>query len=159
MNAETISNKSAIAGLKDLAMADLHFTPSKQNGSCGNQAAPRCASFQAPAIARCARRRDNPQAAALKTGRQIRIYLLNPLKTLYFQGISPILCSNLMYFPLFLPLRAETRESFLLSADHLIQQSCGSTLRFPCSVSVNVHCGTDISVSEKFLHIFRCCTV
>jgi len=94
-----------------------------------------------------------------RTIKQIPVYLLNPLKTLYFQGISPILCSNLMYFPLFLPLRAETRESFLLSADHLIQQSCGSTLRFPCSVSVNIHCGTDISVSEKFLHIFRCCTV
>ena len=90
---------------------------------------------------------------------QIPIYLLNPLKTLYFQGISPILCSNLMYFPLFLPLRAETRESFLLSADHLIQQSCGSTLRFPCSVSVNIHCGTDIGMSEKLLHILRRCPV
>ena len=32
----------------------------------------------------------------------IRVYLLNPQKTLYFQGISPVLCSNLMYFPLFL---------------------------------------------------------
>ena len=91
--------------------------------------------------------------------RQIPVYLLNPLKTLYFQGISPILCSNLMCFPLFLPLRAETRESFLLSADHLIQQSCGSTLRFPCSVSVNIHCGTDIGVSEKLLHILRRCPV
>ena len=90
---------------------------------------------------------------------QIPVYLLNPLKTLYFQGISPILCSNLMYFPLFLPLRAETRESFLLSADHLIQQSCGSTLRFPCSVSVNIHCGTDIGMSEKLLHILRRCPV
>ena len=94
-----------------------------------------------------------------RTIKQIPVYLLNPLKTLYFQGISPILCSNLMYFPLFLPLRAETRESFLLSADHLIQQSCGSTLRFPCSVSVNIHCGTDIGVSEKLLHILRRCPV
>ena len=94
-----------------------------------------------------------------RTIKQIPVYLLNPLKTLYFQGISPILCSNLMCFPLFLPLRAETRESFLLSADHLIQQSCGSTLRFPCSVSVNIHCGTDIGVSEKLLHILRRCPV
>ncbi len=94
-----------------------------------------------------------------RTIKQIPVYLLNPLKTLYFQGISPILCSNLMYFPLFLPLRAETRESFLLSADHLIQQSCGSTLRFPCSVSVNIHCGTDIGMSEKLLHILRRCPV
>ena len=82
---------------------------------------------------------------------QIQIYLLNPLKTLYFQGISPILCSNLMYFPLFLPLRAETRESFLLSADHLIQQSCGSTLRFPCSVSVNIHCSEHQKRSQVFI--------
>ena len=94
-----------------------------------------------------------------RTIKQIPVYLLNPLKTLYFQGILPILCSNLMYFPLFLPLRAETRESFLLSADHLIQQSCGSTLRFPCSVSVNIHCGTDIGMSEKLLHILRRCPV
>ena len=94
-----------------------------------------------------------------RTIKQIPVYLLNPLKTLYFQGISPILCSNLMCFPLFLPLRAETRESFLLSADHLIQQSCGSTLRFPCSVSVNIHCGTDIGMSEKLLHILRRCPV
>ena len=94
-----------------------------------------------------------------RTIKQIPVYLLNPLKTLYFQGISPILCSNLMYFPLFLPLRAETRESFLLSADYLIQQPCGSTLCFPCSVSVNIHCGTDISVSEKLLHILWCCSI
>lgn len=77
---------------------------------------------------------------------KIPVYLFNPLKTLYFQGVSPIKCSNLMYFPLFLPLRAKTRETFLFSAGYFIQQSCGSTLRFPCSVSVNVHCGTDISV-------------
>ena len=36
----------------------------------------------------------------------------------------------------------------LFAADYLIQQSCGSTLRFPCSVSVDIHCGTDIGVSE-----------
>ena len=35
---------------------------------------------------------------------QIPVYLSNPLKTLYFQGFSLALCSNLMYFPLFLPL-------------------------------------------------------
>lgn len=40
-----------------------------------------------------------------------------------------MLCSSLMYFSLFLSLRAETRESFLVSADYLIQQSCGSALR------------------------------
>lgn len=44
---------------------------------------------------------------------QIPVYLSNPLKVLCFQGISPVLYSNLMYFPLFLPLRAETREIFM----------------------------------------------
>lgn len=48
-----------------------------------------------------------------RTIKQIPVYLLNPLKALYFQGISPILCSNLMYFPLFLPLRAETSGLYL----------------------------------------------
>ncbi|WP_418746254.1 alpha/beta fold hydrolase, partial [Frisingicoccus sp.] len=33
------------------------------------------------------------------------------LKPLILQGISPAQCSVFMYFPLFLPLRAETRES------------------------------------------------
>ena len=61
-----------------------------------------------------------------------------------------------MYFPLFFPLRAETRESFLLSADHLIHQSGGSTLRFPCGVGVDVHCGTDVRVPQQFLHVLGC---
>ena len=56
-------------------------------------------------------------------------------------------------FSLVFALMSRNKGNFLFSADYLIQQSCGSTLRFPCSVSVNVHCGTDISVSEKFLHI------
>lgn len=64
-----------------------------------------------------------------------------------------------MYLPLFLPLRAETRANFLFPADYLIQQPCGSTLCFPCNVSVNVHRGTYIGVSEKFLHIFGGCPV
>ena len=53
---------------------------------------------------------------------------------------------------------SENKGNFLLfAADYLIQQSCGGTLRFPCSVSVDIHCGTDISVSEKLLHILWCC--
>ena len=36
------------------------------------------------------------------------------LKPLILQGISPVQCSVFMYFPLFLPLRAETRESFFM---------------------------------------------
>jgi len=54
---------------------------------------------------------------------------------------------------LFLPLWAETRESFLLPADHLIQQSCGGTLGLPCGVGVNVHRGTDVGVAQQLLHV------
>ena len=43
---------------------------------------------------------------------QILISLTIPLKTLYLQGFSPFITAHFMYFPLFLPLRAETRESF-----------------------------------------------
>lgn len=43
---------------------------------------------------------------------QIPVYLLNPLQPLIFQGFPPTECSNLMRFPLFLPLRAEIRETF-----------------------------------------------
>ena len=65
-----------------------------------------------------------------------------------------------MHFPLFLPLWAETRETFCLGfPDHLIKQSCGSSFRFPLRVSVDVHCGTYIRVSEQFLHILWCWTV
>lgn len=58
-----------------------------------------------------------------------------------------------MYLPLFLPLRAETRESFLLPIDYLIQQSGGVAFRFPRRVCVNVHRGTDIRVPQQFLHV------
>ena len=55
---------------------------------------------------------------------------------------------------------SENKGNFLLfAADYLIQQSCGGTLRFPCSVSVDIQCGTDISVSEKLLHILWCCSI
>ena len=77
---------------------------------------------------------------------QIAIKNSKFLKPLILQGVSPVQCSVFMYFPLFLPLRAETRESFLCPADYLVQQPCGSTLRFPCSVSVDRHRGIDIGV-------------
>ena len=60
-------------------------------------------------------------------------------------------------FSLVFALTSRNKGNFLFPADHLIQQPCGSALRFPCRVSVDVHCGTDIGVSEKFLHIFRLC--
>ena len=56
-------------------------------------------------------------------------------------------------FSLVFALTSRNKGNFLFSADYFIQQPCGSTLRFPCSVSVDVHRGTDIGVSEKLLHI------
>ena len=58
-----------------------------------------------------------------------------------------------MYFSLVFALMSRNKGNFLLSADYTYQWSCGGTLRFPCSVSVNFINGTDIGVSEKFLHI------
>ena len=73
-------------------------------------------------------------------------------KLCIFKAYSLLNVQTLCIFPCFCPYEPK-QGKFLFSADSLIQQSCGSTLPFPCSVSVNVHCGTDISVSEKFLHI------
>ena len=61
-----------------------------------------------------------PHQFALK--RKILIYLFNHLKNPLFQDISPIQCSNLMYFPLFLPLRTETRENCYLNAKLLFRR-------------------------------------
>lgn len=60
---------------------------------------------------------------------------------------------------MFLPLRAETRETFLLPADYLIQQPRGGTLGLPCGVGVNVHRGTDVGMAQQLLHVLGCRTV
>ena len=41
---------------------------------------------------------------------QIPSYLSESLKALFYQGISPVKCSNSMHFPLFLALQARIRE-------------------------------------------------
>ena len=57
-------------------------------------------------------------------------------------------------FSLVFALMSETRETFCLGfPDHLIKQSCGSSFRFPLRVSVDVHYGAYVSVSEQFLYI------
>ena len=58
-----------------------------------------------------------------------------------------------------MPLWAETRETFLLPADYLIQQSGGGTLGLPRGVGVNVHRGTDIGVAQQLLHVLGCRSV
>lgn len=57
-------------------------------------------------------------------------------------------------FSLVFALMSRNKEIFCLGfPDHLIKQSCGSSFRFPFRVSVDVHCGTYVSVSKQFLHI------
>ena len=104
----------------------------------------------------------------LKTAKRLMKYVTEKYKFQFIYSILYKPCifkayrllnvQTLCIFPCFCPYEPK-QGKFLFSADYLIQQPCGSTLCFPCSVSVNIHCGTDISVSEKFLHIFRCCTV
>ena len=77
-----------------------------------------------------------------------------------FFSVDVSFISLKLILPVARQLMSENKGNFLLfTADYLVQQPCGGTLRFPCSVSVDIHCGTDISVSEKLLHIFRCCPI
>ena len=73
--------------------------------------------------------------------KQIPIYLSNPLKTLDFTWFLSSLILNTYVFSLVFALMSKNKGKFLLfAADYLIKQPCGTTLRFPCSVSVNIHC-------------------
>ncbi len=56
------------------------------------------------------------------------------MKTLYSQGVSPVLCSILMYFPLFLPLRVETRETLCLKC-----QTAFSVGNKPSALESEIH--------------------
>lgn len=80
-------------------------------------------------------------------------------KTIDFSRLHACFSFKPYLFALVFALTSRSKGNFLFPADHLIQQPCGSTLRFPCSVSVDVHRGTDIGVSEKLLHILRRCPV
>ena len=75
-------------------------------------------------------------------------------QTLYFQGFFDRLMLKPYGLPLFLPLRAETRANILLP-DYHIQKFSGFFLCLPRGVGVNIHCGTNVRVSKKFLHVFR----
>ncbi len=56
---------------------------------------------------------------------------------LYFQGVSPVLCSSLMYFPLFLPLWVKARE----------------TLCLKCQAAFSV--GNKLSAFESEIHLLN----
>ena len=61
-------------------------------------------------------------------------------------------------FSLVFALMSRNKGNFLCFAHNPIQEPCGSSFHFSGRVGINVHCGTDIRVSEKFLHIFGLCT-
>ena len=54
-----------------------------------------------------------------------------------------------MNFPLFLPLWVTYKGNLCLLPCNLIQKSCGISLCFPRCVSVNIHCGTNIGMSQQ----------
>lgn len=89
---------------------------------------------------------------------QIGIYLIPYLTFLISQGFQSLKLWNCMYFPLFLPLWATYKGNFFLLPHNLIQEPCGSPLCFPCGVSVNIHCGTHIGMTQQLLHILWLCT-
>ena len=78
----------------------------------------------------------------------IRHYLSYTLKTLDITGFFVDYKLNCYVFSLVFALMSENKGNFLyLTANYLVQQSCGSTLCLPCGVSVDIHRGTDIRVT------------
>ena len=59
-----------------------------------------------------------------------------------FSDCHTLLYLVMRFLALIFVLMSQNKSNFLFSANHLIQQPCGSTLRFPCGVSIYVHYGT-----------------
>ena len=54
----------------------------------------------------------------------------------------------------------QNKGNFLsVAAYYLIQQAGRGAFRFPCRVSVDVHGGTDVGMSQKLLHVLRRCLI
>ncbi len=83
----------------------------------------------------------------------------NPSQNPVFARVFAVYNCTFYVFSLVFALTSRNKGKFLFSANYFIQQSCGAALRFPCSVSVDIHGGTDIAVSQKLLHIFGGCAV
>ena len=78
----------------------------------------------------------------------IRQLLSYALKNIDITGFSSNFKLNCYVFSLVFALMSENKGNFLYStANYLIEQSCGSTLRLSCRVSVDIHRGTDIRVT------------
>ena len=83
-----------------------------------------------------------------QTDRQIGIKNTSSLKTLDITGFFGSFQLNCYVFSLVFALISRNKGNFLyLTANYLIEQSCGSTLRLSCRVSVDIHRGTDIRVT------------
>lgn len=78
-------------------------------------------------------------------------------RTLENTGIFSVFGASALPFSLIFSLTGENKGKFFLYGPyHFVEQPCGSPLGFSCGVGVNVHRGTYICVSEKFLHILGC---
>ena len=78
----------------------------------------------------------------------IRQLLSYALKNIDITGFSSNFKLNCYVFSLVFALMSENKGNFLyLTANYLIKQSCGSTLRLPCGVSVDIHRGTDVGMT------------
>ena len=56
-------------------------------------------------------------------------------------------------------LMRTNKGNFLCSTYYLVEHSGGRSLRFPVCVGVDVHGGSYIGVTQKLLHILRCCAI
>lgn len=81
----------------------------------------------------------------------------------YLRAFPPISIYVICTFPLFFPLwgiyKGKSVVFVLIVPYYLIKKPCWILLGFPCSMGVNIHCGTYCRVSQEFLHILRWCSV
>ncbi len=88
-----------------------------------------------------------------KSIRPFRFIYSIPCKLCICRAYRLLAVQTLCIFPCF-PLISRNEGNFLFSADYLIRQPCGNTLRFPCSASINVHCGADSACPKSSCTFF-----
>ena len=92
--------------------------------------------------------RMGKEQSLINSGLSIKSSVTTDISRLFGNWISKPYTLSLIF-----SLTGRNKGNFLSLADHLIQQPGRGTLGFPRRVGVDVHCGTDIGVSEKFLHV------
>ena len=94
------------------------------------------------------------------SSRQTLLYLSKSLKPIDFPAFPAGLLPYKAPFSLVFALAGQNKGNFLsVAACYLIQQAGRGAFRFPCRVSVDVHGGTDVGVSQKLLHVLRRCPI